>query len=76
MHSLHADIAAISDTRRTLLDEVRGIAARLEAVVAEAEPTEHETSAETAESPEPTAVTSQTKPQGPRGWPATAGTNS
>ncbi len=36
MRSLQADIAAILDERRTLLDDIRRIAARLETVVAEA----------------------------------------
>jgi hypothetical protein len=40
MRSLQADIAAISDERRTLLDDVRWIAVRLEAIVAEAAPAE------------------------------------
>jgi DivIVA domain-containing protein len=55
MRSLQADIAAISDERHTLLDEVRRIAARLESVVAEAEPTEHETPPETPGTPGPPA---------------------
>jgi DivIVA domain-containing protein len=37
MRTLQADIAAISDEQRTLLDEVRRITARLEALVADAE---------------------------------------
>ena len=56
MGSLQADIAAISDTRRTLLDEVRRVAARLEAVVAEAEPAEYGTPPEAAQTPEPPAT--------------------
>jgi DivIVA domain-containing protein len=67
--SLQANIAAISDKRRTLLDEVRRIAARLEAVVAEAEPAEDETPPETPPTPEPPATvtthpTPQTEPNG------------
>lgn len=47
MRALQADIATISDERHTLLDDIRRIAARLESVVAEAEPTERETPPET-----------------------------
>jgi len=38
MHSLQADIAAISDERRRLLDELRRMAVRLDEIVAETEP--------------------------------------
>jgi cell division septum initiation protein DivIVA len=53
LRSLQADIAAISDERHTLLDDVRQIAARLQAVVADAEPTEHETPPDKSAAPEP-----------------------
>jgi chromosome segregation ATPase len=53
MRSLQADIAAISDERRTLLEEVHRIAARLEEVVAEAAPEEEEPPPERPETLEP-----------------------
>lgn len=43
MRALQADVAAVSDERHTLLEDIRRIAARLEAVVADAEATEDET---------------------------------
>jgi DivIVA domain-containing protein len=55
MGSLEADIAAISDERRTLLDEIHRIAARLEAVVAEDETP--------PEPPPPASVTSHPTPR-------------
>jgi len=55
MRSLQAETSAISDERHTLLDEIRRIAARLESVVTEAEPTEHETPPETPGTPGPPA---------------------
>jgi DivIVA domain-containing protein len=55
MCALQAEISVISDERHTLLDEIRRIAARLESVVAEAEPTEHETPPETPRTPGPPA---------------------
>jgi DivIVA domain-containing protein len=62
MRALQADIAAISDERQTLLDELRRIAARVEAVVAEAGPAEEATP---PESPEPSAeVTTDAIPPG------------
>jgi hypothetical protein len=69
MRSLQADIAAISDERHTLLDERRRIAARLEAVVAEAEPADEETPPTTPPSAEPPATvtthpTPRTEPNG------------
>jgi DivIVA domain-containing protein len=69
MRSLQADIAAISDERHTLLDETRRIVARLEAVVAEAEPAEEETQREIPPSAEPPATvtphpTLRTEPNG------------
>jgi hypothetical protein len=63
MRSLQADIAAISDERRTLLDDIRRIAARLEAVVAEAGRAEDEMPPETPGIPEPpAAVTADAMP--------------
>ena len=66
MRSLQADIAAISDERHTLLDDVRRIAARLEAVVAEAEPTEHETPPAIA-APPAVGTTDAMSPAAPNG---------
>jgi DivIVA domain-containing protein len=63
MRSLQADIAATSDERRTLLDDIRRIAARLEAIAAEAEPAEEETPPERPGTPEPpAAVTTDAMP--------------
>jgi DivIVA domain-containing protein len=56
MLSLKADIAATSDERRTLLDDVRRIAARLEAIVTESEPAEEEMPPDRPETPEPSAA--------------------
>jgi hypothetical protein len=56
MRSLQADIAAVSDERRARLDEVRRIAARLEAVVAETAAAEDEMPPETPGTPEPPAA--------------------
>jgi cell division septum initiation protein DivIVA len=69
MRSLQTDIAAISDERHALLDEVRRIAARLESVVAEAEPTEHETPPETPGTPGPPSegTTDAMPPAAPNG---------
>jgi DivIVA domain-containing protein len=68
MRSLQADITAISDERRTLLDDVRRIAARLEAIVTGAEPPE-ETPPEQPGTPEPPAAVTNdaTPPAGPNG---------
>jgi DivIVA domain-containing protein len=64
IRSLQADIAAISDERRTLLDDIRQIAARLEAIVADAEPADEETPTDTPGNPEPpSAVTNDTMPE-------------
>jgi DivIVA domain-containing protein len=51
MRALQADVAAISDERHALLEDIRMIAARLEAVVADAEPTEDEAPPETPGTP-------------------------
>jgi hypothetical protein len=65
MRSLQADIAAIAEQRRTLLDEVRRIATRLEAVVAEAEPAADETPPEASPSAEaPATLASHPTPNG------------
>jgi DivIVA domain-containing protein len=66
MRSLQADIAAISDERHTLLADIRRIAARLEAVVAEAEPTEDETPPGTA-APPAVGTTDAMPPAAPNG---------
>jgi cell division septum initiation protein DivIVA len=68
LRSLHADIAAITDERHTLLEEVRQIAARLEAVVAEAEPIEDETpNRPAAPEPTPESTAQPMPPAGPNG---------
>jgi len=72
MRSLQADIAAISDERRTLLEEVRRIAARLAEVVAEAEPAAEEMRPERRGSPEPggAVATDAVPPAAPDGGEA------
>jgi cell division septum initiation protein DivIVA len=72
MLSLNADIAAISDERRTLLDEIRQIAARLQAIVADAEPAEDATPPESQGTPEPPAavMNDAMPPAGPNGTEA------
>jgi DivIVA domain-containing protein len=63
IRSLQADIAAVSDERRTLLDELRRITERLEAVVAEAEHAKNEAPPETPPTAErPAAVTTHPMP--------------
>lgn len=63
IRSLQADIAAISDQRRTLLDDVRRIVAQLQAIVAEADPAEDLTPPERPETDEPpAAVTNHATP--------------
>jgi DivIVA domain-containing protein len=67
MRSLQADIAAISNERRALLDDIRRIAARLEAIVAEAEPAEEKTPPQKPGTPEPPAAfTTDTMPPSER----------
>jgi DivIVA domain-containing protein len=56
LRSLQADIGAISDQRRTLLEDVRRIAARLGEIVAEAEPRDEATPLKTTPTPEPAAT--------------------
>jgi DivIVA domain-containing protein len=72
MRSLQADIAASSDERRTLLDEIREIAARLQAIVADAEPAEDATPPENQGTPEPPAavMNDAMPPAGPNGTEA------
>jgi DivIVA domain-containing protein len=69
IRSLHADIAAITDERRALLDDIRRITARLEAIVADAEPADEEKPPDTPGTPEPpAAVTNDAMPPtGPNG---------
>jgi DivIVA domain-containing protein len=68
IRSLQADIATISNERGTLLDEVRRIAARLEAIAAGAEPAE-DPAADGPETPEPPAAVTNNAPlrAGPNG---------
>jgi len=69
MRSLQADIAAITDERRKLLDDIRRIAARLHAIVVDAEPGEGEKPADTPGALKPpAAVTNDAMPPaGPNG---------
>jgi DivIVA domain-containing protein len=70
--SMQADIAAISEERRTLLDEIRRIAARLEAILADAEPAEDATPPESQGTTEPPAAVKNDAmpPAGPNGTEA------
>jgi vacuolar-type H+-ATPase subunit E/Vma4 len=63
LRSLQADVAAISDERHTLLEDVRQIAARLEAIAADAEPIESQTPPE----PHATVTDDTMPPDGPNG---------
>jgi cell division septum initiation protein DivIVA len=72
MRSLQADISAVSDERRALMEEVRGIAARLAEMVAEEEPSDTELSPQSPATAEDGA-TAETPPAGPDERPNATG---